>query len=247
MGISVSKNTVNSLIQSTQQIIGNYENICTATGDESFAQFNAAGCSFKNDKIYITSNQTINQTCIQKGTNKESLLNNVRQSMRQSAQAITQSFGFPSVSVSESFIKDSINLGENITNNYLNRCSAVGLTNGIKFNCKDSDIDNSVIDIKSYQELSQQCTQDYINSDTLVNKLVSDLSQTDVAIQQNTFAIFGTIIIIIIVVIAYAGISLADNPLVEWGIVILVLISVISSIVYTISAQKKGHYPYNKT
>lgn len=247
MGISIAKNTVNSLIQNTQKIIGNYENICTATGNDSFAQFSAQGCNFDNDKIYLTSTQTINQTCIQQGSNKESMLSDVRQSMNQSAQAITQSFGFPSLSISESFINDSIQLGENITNNYLNKCVALGQGSGTTFNCKNSTFKNSVIDIQSYQKITQKCTQDYINNDTLVSKLVNTLSQSDVAQQQNTFAIFGTIIIVIIVVIAYAGISLADNPLVEWGIVILVLISVISSIVYTISARKNGHYPYNST
>ena len=247
MGVSVSKNVVNSLIQNTQSIINNYENICTSTGDAALAQFQANGCVLDNDKIIIGTRQNINQTCIQSGETRDNMTNDVTQSMQQSAQAITQSFGFPSLALSESFISDSILLGQSIVNNYLNKCTTDGLQSGSSFNCATSTIKNSVIQIESYQDITQQCTQKYINSTDLVSRLENTLSQSAVAKNQNTFAVFGAIFIILILVFAYAGISLADNPLVEWGIVILVAISLISTVVYSISAKKYNNYPYNRT
>lgn len=248
MGVSVSKNEVNSLIQNTQSIISNYENICTATGNTSQAQFDANGCKFgPGTVINISSSQNIDQTCISSGTTKNSMITDVTQSMLQTAQATTQSFGFPSLALSESYIQDSVLLGQSIVNNYYNSCIADASSSKSSFTCKDSTFDGAVINVSSYQDVTQQCTQKYINSTDLRSKLESTLSQSAVATQQNTFAIFGAIFIVLILVFAYAGVSLADNPLVEWGIVILILISLISTVVYSVTAKNNGNYPYNRT
>lgn len=249
MGIAISKNTINSLIQNTQSIITNYENTCQASGNTAQAQFDANNCTFgSNTKINITATQNINQTCITSETTKESMFSDVRQSMRQSAQAITQSFGFPSISDAETFISNSVKLGERIVNNYYNVCIEKASAAGSGFTCTGSKFGaGTVINIQSYQQITQQCQLTANDTIDLRSMLEVQLSQSSLAQQQNTFAVFAAIFIVIIVVIAYAGISIADNPLVEWGIVILVAISVISSIVYTISAKKNGNYPYNRT
>lgn len=247
MGISISKNTVDSLIQNTQTIISNYENICTVKGDTSQATFDARGCKFgPGTVINIGATQNVNQTCISSVTTRNNMTNEVRQSMQQSAQAITQSFAFPSLSDSESFIRQSVELGENIVSNYYSICITEASSAQAKFTCENSTFNGAVINLESYQNLSQQCNQKFANNNDLTTKLASNLSQSDVAQNQSIFGTFAAIFIILILIFAYAGISLAENPLVEWGIVILVAISVISSIVYSISAEKYGNYPYNK-
>jgi hypothetical protein len=65
--------------------------------------------------------------------------------------------------------------------------------------------------------------------------------------QQNTFEIVIIVFIVVILVLAYAGISLADNPVVEYGILFLVLASIISSAIYAGTAKKYNNYPYTRT
>jgi uncharacterized membrane protein (DUF485 family) len=247
MGVSVSKNEVDSLIKNTQNIISNYENICTLQGNSSQAQFDANGCDFgKGTVINISSSQNINQTCISSGTTKNSIFNSVSQSMRQTAEATTQAFAFPSINLSESYISDSIDLGQGIINHYYNTCIGKAESSKAEFKCTDSKFDGAVINISSYQDITQKCIQDYLNNNGLVSKLQSTISQSDVAKNQSIFTIFLIIFVVLIVVIAYAGISLAESPLVEWGIVILIAISLISTVIYTITAKNNGNYPYNK-
>jgi hypothetical protein len=249
MGASISKNEVNSMIQNTQSIISNYENICTVSGGSSQAQFDANGCTFgKNTTIDITSTQSVNQTCISSGTTRNSMTNDVKQSMQQSAQATTQAFAFPSLSLSESYITDSITLGQSIVDNYYNSCIAEGESAKSVFTCTNSSFgDGSLIKLSSYQDITQKCLQKYVTDNGSVLKLQSNLSQSDVAQNQSIFATFGIIFIILILIFAYAGVSLADNPLVEWGIVILVAISLITSVIYSATAKQNGNYPYNRT
>jgi len=248
MGASISKNEVSSMIQNTQSIISNYENICTVSGGSSQAQFDANGCTFgKGTEINISATQNVNQTCISSGTTRNSMTNDVKQSMQQSAQATTQAFAFPSLSLSESYISDSITLGQSIVDNYYNSCLALGENSKASFKCTNSSFDGAVINLTSYQNITQQCLQKYVTDNGSVLKLQSTLSQSDVAKNESIFATFGIIFIILILIFAYAGVSLADNPLVEWGIVILIAISLISSVIYSATAKQNGNYPYNRT
>lgn len=248
MGASISKNEVNSMIQNSQSIISNYENICTVRGGSSQAQFDANGCTFgPGTEINISATQNVNQTCISSGTTRNSMTNDVIQSMQQSAQATTQAFAFPSLSLSESYINDSILLGQNIVDNYYNSCLVQGENSKASFTCKNSTFNGAVINLSSYQDITQKCIQDYVTNNELVLRLQSNLSQSDVAKNQSIFATFGIIFIILILIFAYAGVSLADNPLVEWGIVILIAISLITSVIYTVTAKNYGNYPYNRT
>jgi uncharacterized membrane protein (DUF485 family) len=166
--------------------------------------------------------------------------------MRQTAEATTQAFAFPSLALSESYVNDSISLGQGIVNHYYNTCIVQAESAKAEFKCTDSKFNGAVINISSYQDITQKCIQDYVNNNDLVSSLQTTISQSDVAKNQSIFTIFLIIFVVLIVVLAYAGVSLAENPLVEWGIVILVVISLVSTIVYTITAKNNGNYPYNK-
>lgn len=246
MGVAISKNTVDSMVSNVQSIITNYENICQASGNSSQAQFNANGCKFDNTQINISATQNISQVCISSSTTRVNMSSDVKQSMQQSAQAITQSFGFPTFSDAEAFISESVAMGQSIVDNYLNKCIVEASSAQSTFTCTDSNFNGSTINLQSFQQVTQQCTLTSNDTIRLRSSLETRLSQSTLAKEQNTFAIFAIIIIVLIVVFAYAGISLAENPLVEWGIVILVALSVISTVIYAITAQKYGNYPYSK-
>jgi len=247
MGASISKNTINSMIDSANNVISNYENTCTSSGTSTDAQVTTNGCNFDNTKIIVGANTYISQTCIQNIRNNNSLQSSVTQQMQQSAQAITQQFGFPSVAAAENFINDSITLGNEIVTNYYNKCVVETAQSNAGFTCKNSTFNNSVVQVESFQSITQQCLQNTTVYNTIISKMQQDLSQTSLAKQQDTFFSFVLIILFIIGIIAYAGISLAENPLVQWGIVFAVAFFIISSIIYSVIAQQKGNYPYTKS
>src|SRR5579862_391504 len=101
MGVSVSKNTINSLVENTNSIIQSYENICTVTGNTAAAQFTANNCKFTNTTVDIEATQNVTQSCIQNNNTMNSMNSAVELSMRQTASAITQQFGFPSAAIAQ--------------------------------------------------------------------------------------------------------------------------------------------------
>lgn len=248
MGISISKNTVDSMINDANSIVSNYDNICSATGTSTKSQVDLNGCTFgDNNKIIVDSGTYVSQQCIQKNLDNNSIKSSVEQSMKQTAKSITQSFGFPSFGLADNFIKDSVSLGSSIVDHYQNVCLAAATSTGSSVDCKNSKFGNgNVIEVKSFTEITQQCLQNNTSYNKIVSDLITKLDQTAVAQQQNTFEIFIIIFIVIIIALAYAGISLAESPLVEWGIFFLVLASIISSVIYTITSRKYNNYPYTK-
>ena len=249
MGVSVSKNTVQSMINDTNSIISTYENICSATGTSTVAQVTTNGCDFgNNNRIIVQGNTYVSQTCLQNNRTNNSLKSSVQQSLKQTATAITQSFGFPSVALSENFINSSVSLGDQIVDYYYNTCIAQTSSTNVGFTCTNSQFGSgNVIEVKGFTAITQNCLQNNTAINNIVSSLVSQLNQTATATQQNTFEIFIILFIVIIIALAYSGISLAESPIVEYGILFLVLASIISTAVYTLTARKYNNYPYSRT
>lgn len=249
MGASISKNTIQSMINDTNSIISSYENSCTATGTSTNSQVVAVGCDFgNNNKIIVQGNAFVSQQCVQNNISNNSLKSSVEQSMKQTAQAITQSFGFPSVTVSEDFISQSIKLGDQIVDYYHNTCLAQTTSSNVGFTCVNSKFGSgNVVEVQGFTKITQTCLQNNTSTNNIISNLTALLDQSAVATQQNTFEIVIVVFIVVILVLAYAGISLADNPLVEYGILFLVLASIISSAIYTATAKKYNNYPYVRT
>jgi hypothetical protein len=235
------------MINNSQTIINNYINICSTSSADSMTQFKTKGCTFKDSNVKVLSSQNVNQQCITSNNTQNALQSDLRQSMQQSAQAISQSFGFPSVEQANNFINQSIIVADNIFNNFINKCNVQAANASAEFVCTDSSFTNSTITIESYQNIQQTCFQQNITNNQEIEKLVSILNQSAVAQQANTFGSIALVIIIFILIIAYAGISLASSPIVQWGIVLLVLFSVVSAAVYAATAQSNGNYPYKHT
>jgi len=248
MGVSISKNTVQSMINDSNSIISTYENTCSASGTSTTSQVNTNGCTFgDNNKIIVEGNTYVSQQCLQNNKSNNSLKSSVQQSIRQSAKAITQSFGFPSFGEAESFINLSVELGDQIVDYYYNTCIAQTSSTNVGFNCEGTKFGNgNVVEIKGFTDITQTCLQNNTSVNNIVSRLETKLDQTSLAQNQNTFEGFIIIFIVIIIALAYAGISLAQSPLVEYGILFLVLASIISTAVYTITAKQKSNYPYVK-
>jgi len=248
MGVSVSKNTIQSMINDANSIISSYENSCTATGTSTVAQVTTNGCSFGNDnKIIVEGNAYVSLQCVQNNISNNSIQASVQQSMQQTAKAITQSFGFPNFSLAEQFINQSINLGAQIVSHYSNTCLAETTSSNVGFTCNKSKFGSgNVIEVEGFTTITENCLQNNTSINNIVSDLVSRLNQTAVAQAQNTFEIFIILFIVIIIALAYAGISLAESPIVEYCILFLVLASIISTAVYTITAKKYSNYPYTK-
>lgn len=247
MGVSISKNTVNSLVSDTQTILNNYSNICSVTGASANAQFHANGCTFKDSPVTVFANQNVSQNCISNNNIRSSIRANIQQQMQQTATAITQSFGFPSVSDAEDFINSSILLGNTIVDTFYNECLAQTANSNATFVCTNTTFDNSSVQIESFQQITQTCIQNNNTVNNIQADLVQKLSQTSLAKQENAFAGVFLVVIVIILIIAYGGISLAQSPIVQWGIVLIVLFSVLGSAFYTLTAKTNNNYPYNRT
>lgn len=249
MGVSISKNTVQSMINDSNSIISTYENTCTSKGTSTVAQVNIQGCDFgDNNKIIVEGRTNVSLQCIQSNTTTSSIQSSVEQSIRQTAKAVTQSFGFPTVTDAENFISDSVILGTQIVNYYYNTCIAETTSSNVGFTCKPpSKFGNgNVIEVKAFTDVTATCLQTNKDINAIVSKLTTNLDNTAVAKSQGIFELFIIIFVVIIIVLAYAGISLAESPLVEYGILFLVLASIISTVVYTITARQNNNYPYVK-
>lgn len=249
MGVSISKNTIQSMINDTNSIISTYENTCSATGTSTVAQVTTNGCTFGNDnKIIVQGSTYVSLQCIQNNTTQNSIRSSVQQSLQQTAKSITQSFGFPSFAEADNFISLSATLGDQIVNYYYNTCIARTSSTNVGFTCTNSQFGNgNVIEVEGFTQITENCLQNNTAINNIVSQLEASLNQTAVATQQNTFEIFIIIFIVIIIALAYAGISVAESPLVEYGILFLVLASIISTVVYTITARQNNNYPYNRT
>lgn len=246
MGISSSSNTIDSMVNNTTTVINTYQNLCSNSTSTTNEQFIANDCHFNNTPINIMTTQIINQNCIQNATTTNNIQSSIEQSMQQSAKAITQQFSFPSAAIANNFIKESVKLGTDIANHYSSVCLNEGFNAKVGFSCNNSTFTNSAVTIDSFQSITQDCISNFLTNNSTISDLKNMLAQTSSATQENTFAFFIIVFAVLIGIFAYAGISIADNPLVEWGIVILVVISLISTALYTASAKQNGNYPYKK-
>jgi hypothetical protein len=145
------------MINDTNSIISSYENSCTAIGTSTVSQVTAVGCKFGNDnKIIVQGDAYVSQQCVQNNISNNSLKSSVEQSMKQTAQAITQSFGFPSIAEANSFISQSIQLGDQIVDFYHNTCLAKTTSSNVGFTCVGSTFGSgNVVEVQGFTSITQ--------------------------------------------------------------------------------------------
>lgn len=246
MGASISTNTISSMINNSIKVINNYEQTCVVTqsSQDSYVCLNCCTIT-KGGEIDLLNNQVLNQKCITQASTQTAIAASVQQSMRQQANAVVQQFAFGTVADANNFINASITLADEISNTYNSTCSAAASNQVSELTCNNSVI-SGVISIENFQSITQSCLLKAITNSTANQLAISALSQSAVAKQQSTFAsiLFGFAIILAIG--AWFLVSIADNELVQWLIVGIVLFSVIGSIIYSLTAKSAGNYPYTK-
>lgn len=246
MGASVSTNSIKSMLDAAIDVTNSYSQVCSVKDVENNAEFKADHCKLDNTVVKIGSAQAVSQSCITNANIKIAIATSISQTMRQAAQAIVQQFAFGTVASANNFIDASVRLGDSVSTAFNSTCSTIGANQSAKFVCDNSTITNSVIEIDSFQNITQNCVINAVQNTEIYNKLVSDLSQSAVAKQEATFGYLLLAFVLILAIGAWFVISIAKDPLVQWAIVALVLFSVISSIVYALTAKSRGSYPYTK-
>lgn len=246
MGASISTNTISSMINNSIKVINNYEQTCTLTqsAQNSFLCLNCCTIG-KGAQIDLLNTQVLNQKCITQASTQTAIAASVQQSMRQQANAVVQQFAFGTVDDANNFINASITLADEISNTYNSSCSAQASDQTSTLVCNNSTIDG-VISIGNFQSITQSCLLKAITNSTANQVAISRLSESAVAKQQSTFGSVLIVFAILLAIGAWFLVSIADNTLVQWLIVGIVLFSVIGSVVYSLTAKSAGNYPYTK-
>ncbi len=248
MGASVSTTSVNSLIDSANSIIENYQDSCTMT-DVNVENDIIIGSGCKVDetgKVIINSNQAVNLTCLRTNSTQTAISSSISQAMRQSAQAYISEFAFGTVAEANAFINSTIQLGTEISRIYKDECIAKDINTKNKIVCKDGGEISGLVEINNIQTAYTSCVTENIAKTDIYQTVINQLQQSTVAKQTSTFTsiIFGFVFLLAIG--AWVFISLAKTPAAQWLIVGFVLFTVIGSIIYTATAKKSGSYPYTK-
>lgn len=246
MGIIIAKNTINSMIKSSIDVTNKFTTICTSTNQQANDIINITDCTCDQCSIIQNSSAVVSNSCITNTYIKESIKNSVNQNIRQQAQAISASFGFPSVTDSEAFLAASLKIADTVTTTFNNTCTVDNTNSKTVFNCKDSKFQGLVVDQTSYVNVSQNCIFKAIVETDVANNAIQKLQSSTLAKQYDTFAslLFG--FILLIAVFGWLTIRFAENPAVQVGVVVIILVSLISSIAYAYTARTSGRYPFKK-
>lgn len=245
MGASISKTVISSMLNNSIDVINSYQQTCLVSPTQQ-SKISFENCKTgENSNIDLSNQQIIKQDCITNATTQVAIASSVNQAMRQQAQSVVQQYSFGTVSAAEDFINASITLADTITNTYLSQCITQA-SQDITFDCKNSEL-NGTISIKNSQAITQSCLLNAITNSTAYQTAVTKFEQSAVAKQQSTFLYILLAFGLILAIGAYFLVSIANTPAVQWGIVAIILFSVISTVIYAVTARSAGNYPYRKT
>ena len=243
MGVSIAKNSVMSMISSSNDVFQNFASNCSSKAGTDITDQNK-NCKVKIGQININLDTTVNQQCFTSAVSMTSLTQQMNLQFKQAAQAITQNFGFFAASDAESFINTSVDLSNKIVQNFTQSCLS-NAVNTLGFICNESDIEISGINITSYVSTYQKCTSDYVAQSDITTTLVQKLQSTTLASEANAFGSFIIVFAFILIVIVYFALQTLSGPI-GWLIVFLVIGSVLSGVLYSYFAPQNKYYPYQK-
>lgn len=246
MGASIAKSTISSMVNNSIDVINSYSQICTATAGDQNSGINLDGCTIgEGGKVVVKNTQYLQQQCITNATTQVAIASSVNQAMRQQANSVIQQFAFGTIADAENFINASITLADQISNVYNSECALASSKQTSTINCKNSTI-NGVIEVENYENITQTCILNAITKSEAYQNAITKFEQSAVAKQQATFVYILLAFGLILAVGAYFLIGIANTPEVQWLIVGIVLFSVISTVIYAITARSSGNYPYRK-
>lgn len=248
MGASISTTSVNSLIDSANSIIENYQDSCTMT-DVNVENDIILGSGCKVDetgKIIIKNNQAVNLTCLKTNSTQTAISSSISQAMRQTSSALVQQFSFGTVAEANAFIDSTIRLGAEISRIYKDECIAKDINTKNKIVCQDGTEISGLVEIDNIQTAYTSCVTTNIAKTNVYQEVINNLQQSAVAKQEATFTYIMFGFIFLLAIGAWVFISLAKTPAAQWLIVGFVLFTVVGSIIYTATAKSNGSYPYTK-
>lgn len=248
MGASISTNTVNSMVQSGVNVYNQYLQSCSISGnDVNNIIVLGTGCTVSGSTLIINSDFYVSNNCMTQSTTKNSIQQGISQAINQSAQAVVQQFSFGTVADAQNFLNLSTQLSDSIYQAYTQQCDITKTNSTNTIDCAGGTINNSIIEINSVANISQQCILTVNNVNNVKTQLVQALQQSSVAKQADTFAAIMGLFLLGLLIVAGFTIYAADSPAVYIPVIILVLFFVASSVYYSVTASQKGNYPYKKT
>ena len=246
MGLSIAKNTVNKMVNDSINITKSYVSQCSAGYTDTIANITLNGCTVENSNLNAGAQQVVNQACITNATNKNNITTNIQSSIQQQATAVVQQFAFGTAADAEEFMDLSTKLATAISTSFTSTCTVNNSSSKANITCTNSTISGSILTADAYQNISQNCILNDNDVNNISNQMIDKLSQTALAKQQDSFS--GIIIGFFVVVglVAIASVYTLNGPI-GFLVVGFVVVSVIISLVYSLTAKSRGNYPYNKS
>lgn len=245
MGVAVSRQVSNNILNNSYAIANNYTQTCINSTANTFNLIADQGCTQTVQNVTITDQTTFNVKCLQNNTTKSTLKNTIQTQITNQAIAAAQSLGLPSASVVDQIQGFAETAASTIENSYTQEC--IGLTsNDINFECSGTGTAQNIgnITIANTTTTYTDCIQKARTDANLDSTLTGIISNTASAKEANTLISFIIIVLIFLGIFAVIFVRTLNGPI-GWIIVIVVVIVILSLLVYAGIAFQEKRYPYN--
>lgn len=245
MGVTVSNTAIKSMQTETENVLNETANACSIDMKTNVT-FNAGDdCTVNGVKEILKQNSQISTKCMQNVINNNTFQQNLTARLKEKAQTISQSLGMPSVNVNNNLLQQAEDLAVSVTNTVQNNCLIKDDTQ-VTFNCTGkANVSDVVIEVDKGGDFGTNCYQKVSNANEIKQGMVTSLKNASTVKEANTLG--GVIVIIAFIIIAaiYFSLEELEGPI-GWLIVFIILGMVVTSVIYSWMAPKRGYYPYNK-
>jgi hypothetical protein len=245
MGAAISNQVANQVIQTSYKISNAVIQNCSTVSNNNFTLGLTGGCQFNGDTFDVTQQNTINTSCVQNSTVKNTMQSQITAQITSQVNAAAQSLGGPSVTLANNIQNFAQQTSEQITNRFTQSC-VNNSTNNATINCANSSLNHTAFKFTQGNSSYDACANDA----DIQNQFVASLSTL---IQNNTSATEADtltgVIIIIFVFLAIGAIFFIRtlNGPMGWLIVGIVALVIIGLLVYAAFAYVDGLYPFKKS
>lgn len=245
MGASIAKNVTQNASSGVNNIANSYVTSCTTTVANNQNITASGNCKVDFGTIDVKNTAALSTKCMQSNTTITSMRNQIKNKILSNVTSQTQNLGLPSLSVATNISEAATNLANVVTNTYTQTCIN-SISSNQSFSCTDNaEVTVNYLNMDNGVQAFQECVQNNISIIDAQNNLESAISQTTAATEENAFAGFFGIFMIIIGIIAIFFINSLNGPI-GWLIVAIIICIAIGSLVYGYLASKNGLYPYPK-
>lgn len=212
-------------------------------------------CTIEITDSQLRNSVIVNKECLQSISTISAMSTSTKEQFDQMAKAVTQSFGMPSVTVSENILRSSYDLSQEIVTTYVDDCATeVFQNNSVTCEGNGSVVLNGV-ELSNLADIEESCAQKVLNDSSQASELEQAISQTAVAQQESKFSgiitaffavVAAVVIVLIVVKTSLSGSTGSGNRgligLLVGAVVVLGLIVGL----YILLGKKKGKNRYPK-